>query len=749
VIKTFKIQIKGRVQGVGFRPFVFKLAKERQVKGTVSNNENGVIIYCTTTKEKAKAFSEAIFLEKPEIAIILSQTIKETQIIKFNDFTIIPSNSTRPINLPLTPDFSVCKSCRVEISNPENRRYNYPFTTCVRCGPRYAITTQFPFERANTSLHDFKMCANCTEEYTNPGDKRFHSQTNSCSICGIQLELVGNSKVIIVEDVISKVSHLLSEGKIIAIKNTNGYLLCSDATNPKAVKELRKRKKRPSKPFAVLYPSIETVKSEFKVSTHEASALQSVFAPIVILQNTKNTNISVRAIAPNLDQTGVLLPSSALLELILKKHNKPIIATSGNMHGSPIISDKTTAESLLKEVADYFVHHNLEIQFPQDDSVVKFADTKQIILRRSRGLAPNYIDAKISTKESTLAMGAELKSTFTFVPNTQTYVSQYFGNLHSFDVLERYKATINQYVDTFKTKPKTIIVDRHSQYQSSVHGSELASEWKANLQEVQHHKAHFASVLGEHDLFNREEKILGVVWDGTGLGEDNEIWGGEFFSYQNKTITRLTHFEYYDWIANDKMAKEPRLALFSLADGDTKNDIKHKFSETEWKIYSKSIEINTLKTSSVGRLFDAISSVLDIVDVNSFEAEAAMRLECCANTYSKNYYIDFLHKENYEIIPTKFIINAIAKSYREGFSKRRLAYSFIYTLAKIIVKMAKKHQFRTVACSGGVFQNALLVSILSKIAKKEDIYLKFNCKLSPNDENVSFGQLMYNQYIKN
>ena len=750
--KTFKIQIKGRVQGVGFRPFVFNLAKEHQLNGSVSNNEEGVIIYCNTSEEKATQFLEQILLNKPEIAVITAHSIDEVPLIKFDDFSIVITKTSAQINLPLTPDFAICENCKAEISDSGNRRYNYAFTTCVHCGPRYAITQKFPFERAHTSLTEFDMCSTCLEEYTNPTNRRFHSQTNSCKSCGIQLQLVTNlGETIAINQLecIEKSAKRLIEGNILAIKNTNGYVLCCDASNPEAIKKLRKRKKRPNKPFAVLYPSMESIKKDFNVSNYEANALKSRVAPIVILQNTKHTRISVDTIAPKFRQTGVMLPSSALLELIIKKLGIPIVATSGNIHGSPIISNDNDAHKQLNEVADYFLHHNLDIQFPQDDSVVTFAESSQLILRRSRGLAPNYINTTINSKKPILAMGGHLKSTFTFVPNAQTYVSQYFGNLDNYEVLKRYQATIEDYVALFETKPKTILIDKHTQYQSSILGKELALEWNADIQEIQHHKAHFASVLGENNLFASEEKILGIVWDGTGLGDDNHIWGGEFFTYQGNKIERLTHFEYYDWLANDKMAKEPRLALFSLLDSEHRSFIKDKFSETEWNIYSSMIKTNTLKTSSVGRLFDAVASALDLVDLNTFEAEAAMQLETCAKSYSKSYYIDFLYKKNYGKIPSNHIVQSIVKAYNEGFCKERLAYSFIYTLAKCILNVAKTNEIKTVACSGGVFQNSLLVFMLNQMTKKENINLKLNCKLSANDENVSFGQLMYHQHIKN
>lgn len=320
MIKTFKIQINGRVQGVGFRPFIFNLAKNNQLEGTVSNNEKGVIIYCNASKEDIDKFSKDILQNKPEIAIITSYKIVESTFTKFDGFTIIPSKTQAQINVPLTPDFAVCESCKTELSDSKNRRYNYPFTTCVQCGPRYAITTKFPFERANTSLSGFDMCEACHAEYANPNDRRFHSQTNSCDSCGVQLKLVTNVEETITKnqiECISTIGQYVSEGKIIAIKNTNGYLLCCDASNPEAIKKLRERKKRPNKPFAVLYPSVKTVKKEFQLSSHEEESLRSRVSPIVILQNTKNTSISVSAIAPYLNQTGVMLPSSALLQLIM------------------------------------------------------------------------------------------------------------------------------------------------------------------------------------------------------------------------------------------------------------------------------------------------------------------------------------------------------------------------------------------------------------------------------------------------
>ncbi len=596
------------------------------------------------------------------------------------------------------------------------------------------------------------MCSACEIEYKDPNNRRFHSQTNSCKDCGVQLELVdANDHHVSIDEqkILQKTADLISEGKIIAIKNTNGYVLCCDATNSETITRLRQKKKRPNKPFAVLYNTVENVHKDFQLSIEEKKVLTSVIAPIVILNNTPETNIATHQIAPGLHQTGVLLPSSSLLELLMDAVKSPIVCTSGNIHGSPIISENEVAQSELREIADYFIHHNLPIQFPQDDSVVRIVDIEQVIIRRSRGYAPNYLNHKDQKTSGILAMGAHLKSTFSLVPNTHVYVSQYFGNLNSYDVSERYQKTINQQLNVFNCIPNTVLVDAHPSYQSSTIGKELANKWSAELVEIQHHKAHFASVLGEHELFDSEERILGVVWDGTGYGDDNAIWGGEFFTYENLKIERVSHFEYYDWLASDKMPKEPRIALLSLLEEKNRHYIKDKFSEIEFEIYIKMLQTNSLKTSSVGRLFDAVASALNIKDINTFEAEAPMLLENCAMTYSKSYYIDFLHNVEYDIIPSKLIVEALLKAYSKGFCKERLAYSFIYTLAKSVIKLSQKYNATVVACSGGVFQNSLLISILEKITSIENIDLKINRKLSANDENISFGQLMYYQHIKN
>jgi len=752
-VKTFQIIISGQVQGVGFRPFVYDLAHKFQLKGLVCNNADGVFIHINSSEEESKKFLGEILKNAPKISVIQSHYIAEIDFKVYSDFRIVPSETNQQINIPLTPDFATCECCKTEIRDVNNRRFGYAFTTCTNCGPRYSVTTKFPFERANTTISDFDMCHTCQKEYINPNDRRFHSQTNSCTDCGIQMKLTkANEETIIAtqSDIIQKAADFILNGNIIALKNTNGYVLCCDANNKETIKKLRERKQRLSKPFALLYPSIEKIKNDFEISREEEKALTSSIAPIVILNPKREIkNLEQQSIAPGLNQLGVMLPSSALLILLMDKLQKPIIATSGNIHGSPIISKESDVIQKLSEVADYFVHHNLEISFPQDDSVVRFAAELQITLRRSRGLAPNYLGVGQTKDEKVLAMGAHLKSTFTFVPNQHTYVSPYFGNLDNYEVLERFQDSIRHYDNLFQTKAETILIDAHPQYQSSILGKELADKWNAKLLHTQHHKAHFASVLGEHNLFESKDKILGVVWDGTGFGEDQAIWGGEFFSYENYTMERVNHFEYVDWLAGDKMAKEPRLSLLSMLPDTEKEVAKPKFSETEWKVYKRMLETNTLKTSSVGRLFDAVASLLDIKDITSYEGQAAMILENEARKSEEEICIDFLEGIRCEVIPTRILVSNILNAKNKGTPNPQIASSFIHTLALIIVKAAIENNYKIIACSGGVFQNAILVQKLSQLLKKQGIKLKINRILSSNDENISFGQLCYYQHIKN
>lgn len=743
--KTYKIIVSGQVQGVGFRPYVYNLAKDFSLTGTVSNNEDGVIIYVTGANKNINNFYNRLINNPPPVAKIISSTISEVQIQKFTGFQIMPSSKDGHVNLPLTPDFAICEDCKKELIDVKNRRHNYAFTTCVNCGPRWSVTKTFPFERSHTSINDFPMCKSCNNEYTNPANRRFHSQTNTCPECGITFEFTDNhGKSFVSENIFETIVKLLSEGKIIAIKNTSGYLLCCNAEDDIVVKKLRKLKNRPKKPFAVLYPSLEFLKNEVTLNSKAIKVLTSTERPITIisLSNYKG-KIALQEVAPGLNQIGVMLPYTGILQLLANQLDFPIVATSGNIHGSPILSSREDVEVKLKEVADYFLHHNLEITHPQDDTVLKISNKYhfECLFRRSRGYAPNYLDIHINSNEKILALGADLKNSIAFYPNEHLYVGQYIGNLENYDVYNRFLQEISAFINIFEQKPEVLLVDKHPNYQSTQYGIELSKKWNTKLYYIQHHKAHFAAVLGEHGLFE-EANVLGVVWDGTGFGDDGNIWGGEFFKYHSRAIERHSHFAYFNWISGDKMSKEPRLSLFSLADESFNDQLNSKFSSEELKVLTAIKIKNKLKTSSVGRLFDAVSSLLNICDFNSFEGEAAMLLENSIVAYNLERCINYCKEFSGKTIPTLQILKGVQSDLKNGLETAQIAANFLFTLASIVYKVAEHSKSSKICLSGGVFQNTTLIDMLIEL-NDSGYKLYFNRTLTPNDENMAFGQMMY------
>ncbi|MGB5321536.1 carbamoyltransferase HypF [Lutimonas sp.] len=746
--KTYRIIINGRVQGVGFRPYVSKLAKSMGLAGNVSNNEFGVVIFASGEAERVTQFYKQLIKNPPPVARIKAHEIIELDWVHYDSFEIIPTQTKGKLNLALTPDFAICQTCCSEIADPQNRRFMYPFTTCVNCGPRWSITNTFPFERAHTSIHEFSMCPACKTEYTDPDDRRFHSQTNSCPKCGIILELEdhqGNHIKADSKQIFKRISKLIGKGKILAVKNTGGYLLCCDAGNPEVIDKLRRLKRRPKKPFAILYPSIDLLKKEIVLDHDQITALTSPERPIVIVSSKGfKGQLALNELAPGLGQLGVMLPYSGILELLGREFGRPLVATSGNIHGSPIISEKDKALELISHVADYFLHHNLSILNAQDDSVIKFSfrNRQRVLFRRSRGFAPNYFDDVPRNKTKVLALGGHLKSTIAFAPNDYLYLSQYLGNLDHYEVYARFVETIAVFMRIFKETPDCILVDKHPAYLSTQYGEELSMKIKVPLYKIQHHMAHFASVLAEHQLFEHDRDILGVVWDGTGYGDDGQIWGGEFFGYQDGDIIRTGHFEYFDWLAGDKMSKEPRLSLFSLNNDPKAAFLKDKFSAQEIAIYSSIKTSNKLQTSSVGRIFDALASLLGFCDMNSYEGEGAILLENAVQDYDPALLKIYVRPGDDGIVPTNVLWANLFKDFLDGLEKEEIILNFLFTLANVIIKMAELKGTRIIALSGGVFQNTVLVDMVNELSENK-FELFFNRNLAPNDENIAIGQLMY------
>ena len=778
---------------MGFRPFIFNLAEEFQLKGYVSNDELGVIIVCQG--ENSEQFFNEIHNRKPKSSEIIFSEIKEIETAEiFDNFYIKPTEKNIVVDIPLTPDFATCESCETELFDEENPRYFYPFTTCTQCGPRYSVTKKFPFERENTAIEVFKMCPNCLEEYQNPDDVRFHSQTNSCPNCGIQIwlkdnqgnEFKGSNK-----EIFEKLAEELSKGKIVALKNTAGYLLMCDATNSEAVWELRKRKRRPTKPFAVLFSGISTMKEYLEISELQIQHFKSSESPIIVTKIKDAKDLAIDEISPNMNTIGAMFPYSGTLKLISKTFGKPLIATSGNFHGSPICSTTEEAEQILGKIADYFLHNTLEIQHPQDDSVIKFSPKHQqkIVFRRSRGFAPNYFFAEELSelnkeKNMILCLGGDLKNTFAIVPNNHVYISEYIGDLANFETYERFENTVKSYQKIFNFSPEIILKDLHPKYENQNIVSKFSNY---QTHEIQHHQAHFASILGEKKLW-KKDKVLGVIWDGIGFGTSTEIWGGEFFLFENlekikekqshevakinsigqspmknntencealkernPKIKRIAQLENFAWILGDKMSKTPKISALSVSRNS--EDLKFAFDENEWKIYTNLIEKSEVKTSSMGRFFDAVAFVLGYEKPLFFEGEPAMWLEKISQEKFPTDFTefhrlkDYLKNDEFENIPTKKLFSKILEEKKSGKCAGEIGLNFHYTLIKAIEKIAQHFAVKELAFSGGVWQNALLVDLAIEVLG-DKFTLHFHEKLSPNDENISFGQLNYYLNLK-
>lgn len=755
--QTYHIQLNGVVQGVGFRPFVYQLAKEQGLHGYVCNAADGVHIEVNATEQQIHSFYKALLSKAPPLANIISHTLHQVENKFYNDFKIIESLHHASALVMLTPDFALCNECRNEVHNSSNYRYHYPFITCTHCGPRFSIMQRLPYDRQNTTMHHFSMCSVCAQEYNNVHSRRYYSQTNSCEKCGIEMQLYNHEKKLLCKGnnvVIAEVVKYLHEGNIIAIKGIGGYLLCCDATNANAVLLLRLKKHRPCKPFAVMYSHIQQLAKHVILFPEAETQLQNAVSPIVVLtaQPEIRSYIAFDAIAPGLQSLGVMLPYAPIFELILHAFQKPIVATSGNISGSSILYKDEDALNAFSTIADYIVTHNREIVVPQDDSVMQFSPQFHlpVILRRSRGWAPAYFNYKNNTSQTILATGALLKSSFALLHQQQVFISQYLGNTDSVEAQQTFQHVLHHILNLLNVEVQTIVTDLHPLYFSHQYAYQIGQAEVFPVKEVQHHEAHFAAILGEHHLQLQAEPVLGIVWDGTGLGNDGNIWGGEFFYYKEGVIQRYAHVGYFPFLLGDKMPREPRLSALSLCYmlPHMEEVLKLKFSDAEWKLYGAMLQQPaSLFTSSIGRIFDAVASLLNVCNVQSYEAEASLMLEMLAREYVQQHGLLLLehyniHIENGNIFMKEFMNGILEDIVIHKKPANFIAAKFHVSLAYMVQQMAQQAQVSHIAFSGGVFQNALLVDMLYALLQK-NYNLYFHKQLSPNDENISFGQMVY------
>ncbi len=743
-MKNYHIHIKGQVQGVGFRPFVYKMVTSKNLNGYVKNTSEGVYIEVETS-DPIEIIVDEIREKKPPLAQIDHIQFYEVPLKEYTEFTIIHSNESSKTEINLTPDYTVCELCKNELLQVNDRRYLYPFITCTNCGPRYSILHKIPYDRPFTTMSSFVQCPECLKEYEDPLNRRYYSQTNSCPTCAVSLQLIDSKtqKEIRVSqnELIEYSVDRINQNAIIAIKGIGGYLLVGKATNEKVVAEIRKRKNRPAKPLALLMRDLKMVEGYVELTKKSKRELTKNTSPIVLLKKKKNE--LPKNIAFDNDYLGIMLPYTPLLYLIMNLIDFPLIATSANLTSSPIIYNKEQSSySHLYQIADYIMSNNREIITPQDDSVVGFTShsNKKIIYRRSRGLSPSLIEVnKPKGDNIILSLGADLKNTFGLWNGSSLVLSQYFGNMGSYDTQNEVIKAQNHILGIYKVKPQLVLIDKNDQFFSSQQASIYG---KASIVKIQHHKAHFAAVLGDCKLFPLKTTILGVVWDGIGLGDDKAIWGGEFFMANNKEMKRIDHLKYSVYFLNDKMAKEPRLSAFSFL--KRKEKIQNKFTEIEYVIYNKKIREEKLKTSSIGRLFDAVSSLLELTDYNQYEGYAASLLEKEATSFfnrNKGY------KDHYSssVLDGEELCELILEEYIKGVDRQEIAFKFHLTLIEWVRIVAKNHRLTKIAFSGGVFQNRLLIDLIDKELKEYEVF--FHEKLPPNDENIAYGQLIYQSFF--
>jgi len=745
---TYVITVKGLVQGVGFRPFIYKLALSFNLKGTVENRNDGVLIKVNAYREVLNSFIEAVKKDAPPASDIELIDFVSVPFEYFADFIILKSSSVSESITDVSPDIAVCNDCLNDMKTQKNR-INYPFINCTNCGPRFSIIKDLPYDREKTSMKPFKMCTECYKEYSNIFDRRFHAQPTACVVCGPEYLLqIGKTKIKKTEDILEKLAFLIDNGHIVAIKGLGGFFLACDALNERAVLHLRKQKNREGKPFALMFSCINTLKEYAEVNHEEEKALLSLKRPIVLLKQKKQTAFSVTV---GFDTIGAMLPYMPIHYLMFEKLKTPaIVLTSGNISDAPIIIDNNKAISTFEHIADAVLTYNRDIYNRVDDSVVTIINKKERVFRRSRGYAPVPIKLKKNV-DGILSTGAELVNCFCIGKDNQAILSQHIGDLKNYETYEFYVETIEKYKKLFRFEPKLVVSDLHPNYLST----RYAEETKLPHIKIQHHYAHIASCMAEHNL---EEKVIGVCFDGTGYGTDNNIWGSEFFICDLKGFERINHFSYVPLPGGDKVTSEPwRMAvsyLFKFYGREFLNmklPFLKKINKQHLELLCDAIEknINCPLGCSAGRLFDAVAALTDICTESKFHAEAPMRLESIIDSNIKESYSFTSAKD----ISFEKMFKEILSDIQEGLSPSLISTKFHNTIMDVVVSTVKgarrDFDIDKVVLSGGTFQNKYLSEQIENRLTDENFKIFISAKIPVNDAGIALGQLFVASQILN
>ncbi|MDX2242940.1 MAG: carbamoyltransferase HypF [Leptolyngbyaceae cyanobacterium bins.302] len=772
--QRLQLVIQGAVQGVGFRPFIYRLATELGLAGWVANSAQGVLIEVEGTQSHLDTFLHRLNQEPPPRSHIQQLASSWLEPVGYTDFEIRKSVGGQKTAIVL-PDLATCPDCLAEIRDPTNRRYHYPFTNCTNCGPRFSIIEALPYDRPNTTMHSFVMCKQCQTEYENPGDRRFHAQPNACPQCGPHLELWNQTgETLASNDTALKLAaDAIRQGKIVAVKGLGGFHLIVDARNETAVQNLRQAKHRAAKPFALMYPSLELIKTHCYVSALEEQLLLSPAAPIVLLKlktsphPTPHTPLLSPSVAPHNPYLGIMLPYTPLHHLLMADLGFPIVATSGNLADEPICTDGHEALHRLGQIADLFLIHNRAIAHPIDDSIVRVLMGQETVLRRARGYAP--LPIQISSQQSAvrstphtptphlLAVGAHLKNTIALSIDQQVFVSQHIGDLDTVPAFEAFQRAIASFQQIYESQPTAIACDLHPDYRSTQFAQQLANQLNIPVIPVQHHYAHVLSCMAEHQL---EGSVLGIAWDGTGYGLNGTIWGGEFLHITDTSFQRMAHLRSFPLPGGDKAVKEPRRSAIGLLYELLGNEIFERqtlpplqaFSTQELKTLKTMLNhhLNTPITSSAGRMFDAIASIIGLHQHTQFEGQAAMELEFAIDTFETNEYYPFeiqstispTSLKKSEILDWAAMIENILMDSQSGLSINTISAKFHNTLVEMMVAVAKRMGEVQVVLTGGCFQNKYLIERAIQHLTTEGFQPYWHQRIPSNDGGIAVGQIM-------
>ncbi|MGD2185209.1 MAG: carbamoyltransferase HypF [Desulfobacterales bacterium] len=741
-----KIEVNGIVQGVGFRPFVFNLANQYDLKGEVANTAAGVSIHIEGPPEHIQAFETDLAAKCPPLAHVVQISGHPERVKPFADFRIAKSRGQAQMATLISPDVSICKDCLHELFNPKDRRYLYPFINCTNCGPRYTIIDDIPYDRPKTSMRHFKMCAACQSEYDDPTDRRFHAQPNACAECGPHVSLYTNQQESVdTDNPIEKAADLMRRGQIVALKGLGGFHLVADAENGAAVMRLRNRKLREEKPFAIMSADLEGIRKYAVIEPPEEKLLRSIQRPIVLLKK-RIPNAIAEEVAPRNKYWGVMLPYTPLHYLLLEYGFTALVMTSANLSEEPIAIDNDDAFERLADIADFFLIHNRDIYLRSDDSIVRHTAGHTRYIRRSRGFVPIpvFLDYPVP---SILACGAELKNTICITKGDKAFISQHIGDLENLATLDFFELTVAHLQRILEIAPEIIACDMHPDYLST----QYARQQRGMQQiEVQHHHAHIVSGMAEHRLAG---EVIGLSFDGTGYGTDGAIWGGEVLVAQTHHFERVAHLAYVPMPGGAAAIKEPwRMAVSYLHDAFGENfwdldlPILKQADPQKLKIILEMIlkGVNSPPTSSLGRLFDGVAAITGIRQQVNFEGQAAMELEMLtAGDVHSIYDIEAATADGPTIAPAP-IIRGVVRDVQNGLPTAQIGAKFHQTIialfAEVCTSLRNESELNRVVLSGGCFQNAILLAGLIQELETRKFEVFAHRQVPANDGGIALGQ---------